>query len=82
MPDFGGVGDVTLVKQMCSLCGGTISESKIEIERKEPAQIDPEFKTWYEIDTESFDDNMTFDPNYIGNFTGYLDIISNYKINP
>lgn len=82
VPDFGGVGDVTLVKQMCSLCGGTVSESKIEIERKEPAQIDPEFKTWYEIDTESFDDNMTFDPNYIGNFAGYLDIISNYKINP
>ena len=81
IPDFGGLGNVTLVKQMCSLCGGTVSESKIEIERKEPTQIHSEFKTWYEIDDnlDSFMENLTFDPNFISNFAGYIDLFSKNK---
>jgi len=65
------VGDITLVKQMCSLCGGTVSEQKIEIMKSKEAES--EFKTWYQIDDdETFLDTMTFDPNFMSNFMGYM----------
>ena len=65
------VGDITLVKQMCSLCGGTISEEKIEIRKSKEAES--EFKTWYQIDDdETFMDTMTFDQNFMSNFMGYI----------
>jgi hypothetical protein len=64
-------GDITLVKQMCSLCGGKISEEKIEVKKTKEAE--DEFKTWYQIDdVETFVDNMIFDPNFMGNFMGYI----------
>jgi len=67
----GIIGDITLVKQVCTLCGGTVSEEKIEVKKSKEAES--EFKTWYEIDdSETFVDNMTFDPNFIENFMGYI----------
>ena len=72
------VGDITLVKQMCSLCGGTISEEKIEIKKSKDAER--EFRTWYQIDDdETFLDTMTFDPNFSGSVIGSV-INSNYII--
>lgn len=72
------VGDITLVKQMCSLCGGTISEEKIEIKKSKDAE--KEFRTWYQIDDdETFMDTMTFDPNFSGSVIGSV-INSNYII--
>ena len=65
------VGDITLVKQMCSLCGGKVSEEKIEIRKSKEAES--EFKTWYQIDDdETFMDTMTFDQNFMSNFMGYI----------
>ena len=62
----GIIGDITVVKQICSLCGGNVSETKIEIKRSKEAES--EFKTWYQIDDdETFIDTMTFDPNFISN---------------
>lgn len=69
------IGDFTLVKQMCSLCGGTISESKVEVKRpKDGTLVDSEFKTWYQIDEDNdiFTDTLTFDPNFMSNFMGYI----------
>jgi hypothetical protein len=67
----GIIGDITLVKQMCSLCGGTVSEEKIEI--KKSIEAESEFKTWYQIDdNETFMDTLTFDPNFMSNFMGYI----------
>jgi len=64
-------GDITLVKQICSLCGGTVSEEKIEIKRS--IEAESEFKTWYQIDDgETFMETMTFDPNFMSNFMGYI----------
>jgi len=65
-------GDITLVKQMCSLCGRTISEEKIEVNKTKEAEL--EFKTWYQIDddVETFVDTMTFDPNFMGTFMNYI----------
>jgi hypothetical protein len=65
------VGDITLVKQICSLCGGTVSEQKIEIKKSKDAER--EFRTWYQIDDdETFMDTMTFDQNFMSNFMGYI----------
>ena len=65
------VGDITLVKQMCSLCGGTVSEQKFEIKKSKDAER--EFKTWYQIDDdETFVDTMTFDQSFMSNFMGYM----------
>lgn len=67
------VGNFTLVKQMCALCGGTVSETKIEVERPQNSTVDSEFKTWYHSDgDETFMDTMTFDPNFMSNFMGYI----------
>ena len=56
---------------MCSLCGGTVSEEKIEIKRSKEAES--EFKTWYQIDDdETFVDTMTFDQSFMSNFMGYI----------
>lgn len=67
------IGDFTLVKQMCALCGGTISEEKVEVKRPKDGTVDSEFKTWYQMDDdESFMETMTFDPNFIENFMGYI----------
>jgi hypothetical protein len=64
------VGDIILVKQMCSLCGGKISEKEIEI--KKTKEVESEFKTWYEIDDyETFVDTMTFDPNFVNIYELY-----------
>jgi hypothetical protein len=72
------VGDITLVKQICSLCGGTVSEQKIEIKKSKDAER--EFRTWYQIDDdETFLDTMTFDPNFSGSVIGSV-INSNYII--
>jgi hypothetical protein len=65
------IGDITLVKQVCTLCGGTISEEKIEVKISKEAES--EFKTWYQIDdNETFMDTLTFDPNFMSNFMGYI----------
>jgi hypothetical protein len=73
------MGDITLVKQMCSLCGGVVCEQKIEINKSKDAER--EFRTWYQIDDdETFMDTMTFDPNFSGSVIGSV-INSNYIIN-
>jgi hypothetical protein len=70
------MGDITLVKQMCSLCGGVVSEQKIEINKSKDAER--EFRTWYQIDDdETFMDTMTFDPNFSGSVIGGV-IDANY----
>lgn len=67
----GIIGDIMLVKQVCTLCGGNVSEEKIEVKKSKEAES--EFKTWYQIDdTETFMDTMTFDPNFVENFMGYI----------
>lgn len=68
------IGDFTLVKQMCSLCGGTISESKVEVKRPKDGTVDSDFKTWYQIDEDNdiFTETLTFDPNFMSNFMGYI----------
>lgn len=67
----GIIGDITLVKQVCTLCGGTVSEEKIEVKKSKEAES--EFKTWYQIDdNETFMDTLTFDPNFMSNFMGYI----------
>ncbi len=71
------IGDITLVKQICSLCGGTISEQKIEVKKSKDAE--KEFRTWYiDSDDDDFIETITFDPNFsvIGSV-----INSNYVIN-
>jgi hypothetical protein len=69
IPDI--IGDITLVKQVCTLCGGTISEEKIEVKKSKEAES--EFTTWYQIDdNETFIDTLTFDPNFMSNFMGYI----------
>ncbi len=72
------IGDITLVKQMCSLCGGTVSEQKVEIKKSKDAK--KEFITWYvDSDDDDFIDTMTFDPNFSGSVIGSV-INSNYII--
>lgn len=68
------IGNFTLIKQMCALCGGTISEEKVEVKRPKDGTVDSEFKTWYQIDEgdDIFTDTMTFDPNFVANFMGYI----------
>mgnify|MGYP000952614057 CR=1 FL=1 len=67
------MGDITLVKQTCSLCGGVVSEQKVEITRSKDAER--EFKTWYQIDDdETFVDTMTFDLNFTNELMGYIDM--------
>ena len=69
------VGDLTVVKQLCALCGGTISENKIEVKRPKDGAVDSEFKTWYHMDDDDdglFTETLTFDPNYISDFMGYI----------
>ena len=69
------MGDITLVKQMCSLCGGTVSEQNIEI--KKSKDTEREFRTWYQIDDDkTFVDTMTFDPHFMSQFMDYA--ISQY----
>ena len=66
----GLVGDITVVKKICTLCGGTISEEKIEVKTsKEKAE---EFMTWYQMESDDFEDfteTLTFDPNFIQNYS-------------
>lgn len=68
------IGDFTIVKQMCALCGGTISEEKVQIKRPKDGTVDSEFKTWYHLDddNEIFTETLTFDPNFLSNFMGYI----------
>lgn len=70
----GITNNMVLVKQMCTLCGGTISEEKVVVDKKPNAEVDGEFKTWYQTDDlgENFVETLTFDPNFTSNFLGYI----------
>lgn len=70
----GITNNMILVKQMCTLCGGAISEEKVVVDKKPNAEVDGEFKTWYQTDDlgEDFIETLTFDPNFTDNFMGYI----------
>lgn len=64
-------GDTTLIKQMCSLCGVTMSEKTYNTKKPENVAVN-----WYSDDLVNDDlnsfDTMVFNPNFTSDFTGYI----------
>jgi hypothetical protein len=78
----GLVGDITVVKKVCILCGGTISEEKIEV--KTSTEKVNEFTTWYHMDdddTQDFIETLTFDPNFFNTYASTFGTLFSGKTN-